>query len=205
MTSTPVRRLSDLAAESAALQALFAKQRAAFRNGGPEYPKRIEALKRLESALLEREAEFVRATSEDFGHRARQETLALEVAPLLDAIRHTRRNLAKWMKPKRVAASVNFFPAKAKIIYQPLGVVGIIGAWNYPTFLSLSPLVDALAAGNHALIKPSELAPATAELLRKMISEIFPEEYVAVVTGDAQIAAEFAALRFDHLLFTGST
>lgn len=201
----PVDQLSALAEKVAALQALFAKQRAAFRNGGPEYAKRVEALKRLEAGVLERQESFVRATSEDFGHRARQETLALEFAPLLDAIRHARRNLASWMRPKHVSAGVNFFPARAKVVFQPLGVVGIIGAWNYPTFLTLSPLVDALAAGNHALIKPSELAPATAEVLRKLIADTFPEEYVAVVAGDARVAAEFAALPFDHLLFTGST
>ena len=109
------------------------------------------------------------------------------------------------MKPRRVSAGINFFPARARIIYQPLGVVGILGAWNYQTFLSLSPLVDAIAAGNHAMVKPSELAPKTAEVLQKMISAIFPPDYIAVVTGDAQLAAEFTSLPFDHLLFTGST
>src|SRR5215467_9427999 len=111
----PVDQLSAHADENATLQVLFAKQRSAFRNGGPEYLKRIEALKHLETAVLERQEELVRATSEDFGHRARQETLALEIAPLMDAIRHTRRNLASWMRPKRVSAGINFFPAKARI------------------------------------------------------------------------------------------
>jgi len=184
---------------------LFETQRAAFRGGAPDFQKRMAALQLLESAVIERQAEFVRAANEDFGNRARQETLALELAPLIDAIRHARRHLARWMKPKRVRVGINFLPASAKIVYQPLGVVGIIGAWNYPTYLSLAPLVDAIAAGNHALVKPSELAPATAEVLRQMISAIFPEEYIAVVTGDSQLAAEFAALPFDHLLFTGST
>src|SRR5882757_5165741 len=184
---------------------LFETQHAAFRGGAPDFQKRMAALQLLESAVIARQAEFVRAATEDFGNRARQETLALELAPLVDAIRHARRHLARWMKPKRVRVGITFFPASAKIIYQPLGVVGIIGAWNYPTYLCLAPLVDAIAAGNHVLVKPSELAPATAELLRQMISAIFPEEYIAVITGDAQLAADFAALPFDHLLFTGST
>jgi len=184
---------------------LFETQHAAFRGGAPDFQKRMAALQLLESAVIERQSEFVRAANEDFGNRARQETLALELAPLVDAIRHARRHLARWMKPKRVRVGITFFPASAKIIYQPLGVVGIIGAWNYPTYLCLAPLVDAIAAGNHVLVKPSELAPATAELLRQMISAIFPEEYIAVITGDAQLAADFAALPFDHLLFTGST
>lgn len=143
--------------------------------------------------------------NEDFGGRARQETLALELAPLVDSIRHIRRHLAKWMKPRRVRAGVNFFPATARVIYQPLGVIGVIGAWNYPILLTLSPLADAIGAGNHALIKPSELAPASAGLLQKIIADVFPEEYVAVVAGDAKVGAEFAALPFDHLIFTGST
>lgn len=188
-----------------ALRSLFERQRAAFQRGAPDYTRRVAALKSLENALLDRKDDLVRAANEDFGCRARQETLALEIAPLLDGIRHTRKHLASWMKPQRVAAGINFFPGRARILLQPLGVVGILGAWNYQTFLSLSPLVDAIAAGNHALVKPSELAPRTAEVLKQLIAAIFPEDYVAVVTGDAQLAAELSALPFDHLLFTGST
>ena len=187
------------------LTELFRKQKEAFGKGAPAYRQRIDALTALERALIDRQVEFVRAANEDFGNRARQETLALELAPLVDSIRHTKRHLAGWMKPKKVRAGLNFLPARAKIVHQPLGVAGIIGAWNYPTLLTISPLADAIAAGNHALVKPSELAPATAELLQQMIAGIFPEEYVAVLTGDAQVAAEFSALPFDHLLFTGST
>jgi len=187
------------------LRELFEKQRAACRRGAPDYKQRIAALTALAATVIDRQDDFVRATNEDFGGRARQETLALELAPLVDGIRHTRKHLARWMKPQNFSAGINFFPARARIVHQPLGVVGILGAWNYPTFLSLSPLVDAIAAGNHALVKPSELAPRTAEVLQKLIAQIFPPEYVSVVTGDAQIAAEFTSLPFDHLLFTGST
>lgn len=187
------------------LQDLFDSQRAAFRRGVVDYTQRMAALKRLEGVLLEQQDEIVRATDEDFGGRARQETLLLELAPLVDGIRHTRKHLKKWMKPERVTAGIHFFPAQARIVYQPLGVVGILGAWNYPTFLTLRPLVDAMAAGNHAMLKPAELAPRTAEVLQRMIAENFPEEYVAVVNGDAQLAAEFCKLPFDHILFTGST
>ncbi len=160
------------------LRELFDRQRAAFHSAVPDYAKRLESLKSLEEVVLERQSEIVRAVNEDFGGRARQETLLLELAPLADLIRHAKRHLAKWMKPRKVRAGFNFFPAKAQIIYQPLGVVGIIGAWNYPVFLTLSPLIDAIAAGNHAMLKPSELAPRTAELLKNMIAAIFPEEYI---------------------------
>jgi coniferyl-aldehyde dehydrogenase len=187
------------------LRELFERQRRAFRTSPPDYAKRLSSLKLLEEALLSRQSEIVSAVNEDFGGRARQETLALELAPLVDSIRHAKRHLARWKEPRRVRTGINFFPAKARVIYQPLGVVGIIGAWNYPVLLTLSPLVDAIAAGDHALLKPSELAPRTAELLQNIIAAIFPEEYVAVVTGDAKMAATFSSLPFDHLLFTGST
>ena len=192
-------------AEYAGLWELFRRQQAAFRLGAPDYARRSAALKALEAAVLDRQDDLVRSTNDDFGGRARHETLALELAPLVEGIRHTRKHLARWMRPRKVGVDINFFPARARMLYQPLGVVGILGAWNYQTFLSLSPLVAAIAAGNHALVKPSELAPRTAEVLQQLIADIFPPEYVAVVTGDAQLAAHFSALPFDHLLFTGST
>ncbi|HET8965674.1 MAG TPA: coniferyl aldehyde dehydrogenase [Candidatus Acidoferrum sp.] len=187
------------------LRTLFEKQREAFRRASPDCAKRVAALKTLAAAVLGHKDEIVRATNEDFGGRASHETLILELAPLVDGIRHTRKHLAKWMKPRRVAVGINFFPGRARTVYQPLGVIGILGAWNYPTLLTLSPLADAIAAGNHAMLKPSELAPRTAEVLQKLIATSFPADYISVVTGDAQLAAEFAALPFDHLLFTGST
>jgi coniferyl-aldehyde dehydrogenase len=186
------------------LRELFERQRSASRSAIPNYASRLSSLKLLQEALFERQAEIVRAVNDDFGGRARQETLALELAPLVDAIRHAKRHLARWMKSRKVRAGFNFFPATARIIHQPLGVIGIIEP-ELSVFLTLSPLVDAISAGNHVMIKPSELAPRTADLLQQIIAAVFPEEYVAVVTGDAQIAAAFASLPFDHLLFTGST
>jgi coniferyl-aldehyde dehydrogenase len=188
------------------LRSQLQKQReSSQKNGAPDYRKRLSALDNLLTALVERQEEFVRATSEDFGGRARQETLALELVPLAEQIRHSRKHLAGWMKSRYVGTGLNYFPSRAKVVYQPLGVVGIIGAWNYQTLLTLSPLVDALAAGNHAMLKPSELAPRTAELIKDLIAKIFPEDYVTVVTGGTEVAAAFSALPFDHLMFTGST
>jgi coniferyl-aldehyde dehydrogenase len=109
------------------------------------------------------------------------------------------------MRPRTAAAGWQFLPGRARVLYQPLGVVGVIGAWNYPLLLSLSPLVSALAAGNHVMLKPSELAPRTADLMARMAAALFPPEYVSVVTGGPETGAAFAALPFDHLLFTGST
>jgi coniferyl-aldehyde dehydrogenase len=109
------------------------------------------------------------------------------------------------MRPRPAAAGWQFLPGRARVVFQPLGVVGIIGAWNYPLLLSVSPLVSALAAGNHVMVKPSELVPRTADLLARVMSDLFQPEYVTVVTGGPETAAAFASLPFDHLLFTGST
>jgi coniferyl-aldehyde dehydrogenase len=152
-----------------------------------------------------RREEFVRAISEDFGGRARQETLLLEVFPLVDTIRHAIRHLPQWMRPRPAATGWQFLPGQSRVVFQPLGAVGIIGAWNYPLLLSISPLVSALAAGNHAMLKPSELAPNTADLLARLAADLFPPEYVTVATGGPETGAAFATLAFDHLLFTGST
>lgn len=196
---------AEIAIETVAVREIFERQRAAFRAGAPAYKERVRSLDLLKNALVAKQPELVAAVDADFCGRARQETLALELAPLIAAIRHTKRHLARWMKPRPVSAELNFFPARAKIVYQPLGVVGIIGAWNYPIFLTLGPLVDAIAAGNHAMLKPSELAPRTAELLKEIITANFVPERVAVIPGDCRVAEQFTQLPFDHLLFTGST
>jgi coniferyl-aldehyde dehydrogenase len=183
---------------------MLAAQRAAFAHQPPDARRRIRALDALLKALRARREDFVQAISEDFGGRARQETLLLEVFPLVDTIRHTIRHLPQWMRPRPAATGWQFLPGRSRVVYQPLGVVGVIGAWNYPLLLSLSPLVSALAAGNHVMLKPSELAPRTASLLARLVSDLFPDDYVTVVTGGTETGAAFAALPFDHLLFTGS-
>jgi coniferyl-aldehyde dehydrogenase len=180
-------------------------QRQAFQQSPPDYRRRMEALETLRQGVLARRDDFVQAISEDFGGRAREETLLLECFPLLDQIKHAQKHLKRWMRPQRVGTGFAFLPGRSYIIYQPLGVVGILSAWNYPLLLSLSPLVDALAAGNHVMLKPSELAPRTAELLKEFIQKLFPEEYVTVIIGGVDVAQAFVSLPFDHILFTGST
>ncbi len=185
---------------------LFECQRQAFRRHTPlGYKRRIEALDALLQVVLLRQAEIIEAIQTDFGGRSPAETRILEIFPLVDEIRHAKRHLRSWMQGRRAKVNWQFLPSRAEIHFQPLGVVGIIGAWNYPLLLTLSPLVGALAAGNHVLIKPPEAAPATAFLVQEMLSEAFAEEYVAVVNGGRAFAAFFAALPFDHLLFTGSS
>jgi coniferyl-aldehyde dehydrogenase len=186
------------------LRGCFESQRSAFRKSPPGYRRRIEALRSLERVLLNHKDDLIASISADFGGRASEETLALELAPALNEIRHALHNLKRWMEPRHAAVGWQFWPARARVMYQPLGVVGILSAWNYPLFLSIGPMIGAIAAGDHVMVKPSELAPQTAELIRSMVAEIYPPEYATVLTGDAAIAAEFARLPFDRLLFTGS-
>jgi coniferyl-aldehyde dehydrogenase len=126
------------------------------------------------------------------------------MVPTLNEIRHAISNLRKWMEARPVPVSWQFWPATARVEYQPLGVVGILAAWNYPLFLSIAPAAGALAAGNRVILKPSELAPQTADLLRTIVAEHFPPEVLTVITGGHEIAAELSQLPFDHILYTGS-
>jgi coniferyl-aldehyde dehydrogenase len=184
---------------------LFDQQRAAFRRTPLSYRDRMDALRKLEKALIENKDEMVRAISGDFNGRAPEETLLLELVPTLGEIRDARKRLKEWMEPHEIEVGWQFLPASARIELQPKGVVGILGAWNYPLFLTIGPAVGAIAAGNRVLMKPSELAPRSAALIEEIIKNTFPEDYVAVVNGGADAAQEFSSLPFDHLLFTGST
>ena len=145
------------------------------------------------------------ALDADFGHRSRHETAIMEILALTWGIDYLHKNLRRFMRRERRRVALPMRFARAHVEYQPLGVVGIVAPWNYPLSLALMPLATALAAGNRAMIKPSELTPATSDALVALVAETFSEDEVTVVTGDASIGAAFAALPFDHLFFTGST
>lgn len=188
------------------LTALLGRQRAAFlQEGPPPIAQRRSDLSRLKQALLDNRDGFVGAIDSDFGHRSRQETSLLELVPLISGIDYLHRNLARFMRPERRRVALHFQLGATRVLYQPLGVVGIISPWNYPVALALMPLATALAAGNRVMIKPSEFMPATSALLTKVLGDVFPRDKVAVVTGDSSVGIAFAALPFDHLAFTGST
>lgn len=190
---------------AAHLEKLLSTQKNAFRISPPELEERLKSLKKLSGLVDEFKEKLISAVSQDFGGRSREETLILEIFPLQDQIRHAVKNLKSWMKRRHVPGVWFLQPASAYYQYQPLGSVGIMGAWNYQILLTLSPLVDAIAAGNHAILKPSEIAPASAEVLKQLINSNFPKEYIHVVTGNTAMAKEFSSLPFDHLFFTGST
>jgi coniferyl-aldehyde dehydrogenase len=188
-----------------ALHATLARQRAAFlRNGPPTLKQRRRDLVKLKEAIVVRKDAFVAALDTDFGHRARQESLMLDVGTTVGAINYLHNNLRRFMRAERRHVAAIFKPASAKVVYQPLGVVGIVSPWNFPVSLALTPLATALAAGNCVMLKPSEMTPATTDLLASLLAETFDEEQVAVVTGDANVGRAFSSLPFDHIFFTGS-
>jgi len=171
----------------------------------PDWTTRAHRLRRLEKMLLEQREAFASAINADFGCRPREETDLLEIYPSLSAIRHTLSKGKRWMKPQRRLADLLFLPARTEMRPQPRGVVGIIVPWNYPLYLAVGPLVDALGAGNRAMLKMSEFTPRFSALFAEQVARYFKPDEVTVVTGDAEVAQAFSALPFDHLLFTGST
>lgn len=187
-----------------ALRAAFDAQREAFAAGAPDVARSLEALALLRDGLRARQGELLEAVSDDFGGRAFEETRMLELFPVYDRIRHARGHLREWARRRRVRSSWFLWPSRAFIQYQPLGVVGVMGVWNYPILLTLGPVVEALAAGNHVIVKPSEIGPRSAEVLAALIADVFPPAYVHCVTGGPDVGASFSALPFDHLFFTGS-
>ncbi|MCP5295896.1 MAG: coniferyl aldehyde dehydrogenase [Zoogloeaceae bacterium] len=178
---------------------------AAVRDPHPDWHSRAALLDALERLLRENAQAIANAISADFGNRSQHETQLLELFPSFEAIRHARRHLKSWMRPERRAVSMWFLPGRARVLHQPLGVVGIIVPWNYPLMLAVGPLVAALAAGNRVMVKMSEYTPATSELFAHLVSKYFSDDEVVVVQGDAGVAQAFAQLPFGHLLFTGST
>lgn len=189
-----------------ALGPLLAAQRAAYRaNPMPSAEQRRAWLKALRELILSEKQALIEAVSRDFSNRAAEETLLAEIMPSLHGIDYASKRLGKWMKPSRRSVGLAFQPAAAKVVYQPLGVVGVIVPWNYPLYLAFGPLIGALAAGNRVMIKMSESTPATSQLVKELLARIFPEEMVAVVLGEAEVGQAFSRLPFDHLLFTGAT
>src|ERR1700683_1258556 len=164
---------------------VLARQRTAFLlDGPPSLAQRRADLQKLKAAVISRRSAIETAWSADFGPRSRHETTIAEILALVQGIDYLHRRLRRFMRPTRRHVALQFRLGRARIEYQPLGVIGIMAPWNYPFSLALMPLATAIAAGNRAMIKPSESTPATSDLLSRMLAQIFPQEQVAVVTGD---------------------
>ncbi|HEU4886711.1 MAG TPA: aldehyde dehydrogenase family protein [Thermoanaerobaculia bacterium] len=165
--------------------------------------QRIEKLRRFERLMLERRDEIRAAMWEDYRKPAAEVDLS-EIYPVVSEARHAVRHLRSWMKPKRVSTRLALFGSKSTVVHEPKGVVLIIAPWNFPFNLTLGPLVSAIAAGNCVMVKPSEMTPASTVCIRRLVTELFDENEVAVVEGDASVAEELLRRKFDHIFFTGS-
>lgn len=165
--------------------------------------ERRTALERLAAAVKAEEAAILAALREDFGKPA-PETVLTEILPVLQEIGHARRHLRAWMAPRRVGGSLTTLGTIARIVPQARGTCLIIAPWNYPFLLAIGPLVSALAAGNAAVIKPSEMTPATSALIARLVANAFPPDLVTVIEGGREVAEVLLDQPFDHVFFTGS-
>lgn len=206
LDSNPIAMQDDAPLTTpAALTAAFARIKAGARaEPSPSRAVRHRRLDALFALVHDHREEFASAITQDFGARPARETLLLEVFPTLEALRHARRHVARWMKPRRRPVSPWFLPGSAETRPQPLGCIGVVAPWNYPLYLTAAPLASILAAGNRALLKFSETSPATAALFARLLPRYFECDELAVVGGELDLARAFTALPFDHLLFTGS-
>lgn len=195
-------RTSDAAA---AIADLFAAQRSAFRaQPCPSAEARRTHLRALRRELLARQDELAAAISCDFGWRPTSETLLLDVLPTVLQIDHLVARVRRWMRASRRATERLFLSNSLRVHYQPKGVVGVVATWNFPVYLSLGPVAAALAAGNRVMLKMPETTPATNAVLGRLLAAAFPADLVALVGGELEAPADFTALPFDHIVFTGS-
>ena len=188
------------------MQTLLLKQQKSFKKDGfPSVELRIDRLDRLLSMIKKYDRQICDTIAEDFGARAYEISRLTEVFIIIDEAKQAISSVAQWMQPESRLAPSPANEVGAEVRYLPKGVVGIIAPWNFPVYLILSPLVCVLAAGNRAILKPSEITSRTAQLISEMIAEFFDPSEVAVVLGDAKVSAQFSQLPLDHLVFTGST
>lgn len=192
------------ASRTAEIAAIVQRQRDFFHTGQTQdLDFRIQQLQRLKQAIVDSQSDILAALQADLG-KPEFEAYATEISVLRE-IDYTMRHLRRWAKPQRVRAGFEQLPARAEIYAEPLGVVLIIGAWNYPFQLLIWPLIGAIAAGNCAILKPSEIAPHTSTVVAKLIGDLFDPAYVAVIEGGVETSQAILEEPFDHIFFTGST
>ena len=165
---------------------------------------RKDALERLAGAIRSSEKEICEALWRDL-HKSAEETYLTEMGIVLSEIRTQVKNIGRWARPRKVGSPVALFPSSSRVIYEPKGVVLIIAPWNYPFQLALDPLVGAIAAGNCVALKPSTTSAATCAVIKKIISEVFPDNFVTVFDGDHDQTAHLLKMKFDHIFFTGGS
>jgi len=204
MNNAPFQSAQSLAANERVAR-IFAAQQAAFlADPLPSARERLARLKALKTQLSRYQDVLAEAMSRDFGHRAHAESKMLDLLGSMLELNHAISHVRRWMKPSRRSTELLFFSNSVKVMYQPKGVVGVITPWNFPIYLALGPAIAALAAGNRVMIKMPEATPSTNAVFRKLLSEIYPEDLVAVVGQELLDPGFFTSQPFNHIVFTGS-
>ena len=200
--------LSADAARATMIDVLDRQKAAHIREGAPSAELRIDRINRCIKLLIDYQDRIVAALDEDFGARSKDASALTDIAGSIGTLKHAREKVKTWMRPekhKTTPAILGLLGAKAVVEHMPKGTVGVISPWNFPVNLTFAPLGGILAAGNRAMIKPSEFTPATSELMKEMFASAFSDEEIAVFTGGPEVGQAFSGLPFDHLLFTGAT
>ncbi len=200
--------LDTVDTSAARMREILDNQKAAhIREGAPSAELRIDRIDRCINQLLKYKDDIADALAADFGHRSKDQSAFTDVVSSLGPLKHSKKHVRKWMKAekRKVEMPLNLLGAKARVEYQPKGTIGVISPWNFPVQLTFAPLANIFAAGNRAMIKPSEFTEETSALMKKMIEEAFDENEMAVVTGGPEVGGAFASLPFDHIIFTGAT
>lgn len=190
------------------MNAVLGKQRAAFTAAMPEpLSVRRDRIDRTIALLIDHKDAFAKAVSADFGHRSTEQTLMTDIMPSVGALKHSKKHFEAWSRDERRQAMfpLGLIGAKAKVVYQPKGVVGVLAPWNFPVGMVMVPMAGILAAGNRAMIKPSEFTERVADLFAELVPQYFAEDEMAVFTGGVDVATDFSKLAFDHMIFTGAT
>ena len=194
-------------AETRMLEALKAQRASYLQEGAVSAETRIDRIDRAIDSLVRHGERISEALNADFTCRPREVSMLTDVIGSIGTLKHARKHLRKWMKPEKrpTIFPLNLLGGRSRIEYQPLGVVGIVAPWNFPVSMVFQPMSGILAAGNRAMIKPSEFTPATSEVIAEMIAETFDPTEVTVFTGGPEVGQAFSALPFDHMIFTGAT
>jgi coniferyl-aldehyde dehydrogenase len=190
------------------MQTILEKQRASFTAAMPEpMSVRRDRIDRAIAMLIDHKDDFAKAVSADFGHRSIEQTLLTDIMPSVSAMKHARKHFEFWAKgeKRKPTFPLGLIGAKAEVIYQPKGVVGVVAPWNFPIGMVMVPMAGILAAGNRAMIKPSEFTEGVSALFAQLVPQYFAPEEMAVFIGGPEIGMAFSKLAFDHMIFTGAT
>ena len=190
------------------LHSILQKQKAAFTAAMPEsMAVRRDRIDRAIAMLIDTKDEFARAVSADFGHRSTEQTLMTDILPSVSAMKHAKKHFESWARgeKRKPTFPLGLIGAKAEVRYQPKGVVGVVAPWNFPIGMVMVPMAGILAAGNRAMVKPSEFTERVAEVFAQVVPKYFAEDEIAVITGGVEVGTEFSKLAFDHMIFTGAT